>query len=116
MDVICGTVSAALSAAVPPGVTRTVYLCDDGKDPKKREYIAGLGAAAKCVGCCSVCACACACACVCVCVRLCFVLSGCGFGERGGGWKEGGGGILAAPKAARTDESPTTNPRKPIIN
>jgi len=50
MDVICGTVSAALGAAVPPGVTRTVYLCDDGKDPKKKEYIAGLGAAAKCVG------------------------------------------------------------------
>ncbi len=44
---ICATVTAALSAAVPPGVTRTVYLCDDGRDPKKEAWVATLGAAAK---------------------------------------------------------------------
>lgn len=47
LDVIAATVGAALSAAVPPGVTRTVYLCDDGKDPKKAAFIATMGAAAR---------------------------------------------------------------------
>jgi hypothetical protein len=45
--VIGATVGAALAAAVPPGFTRTVYLCDDGKDPEKTAYIASLGPAAK---------------------------------------------------------------------
>jgi hypothetical protein len=47
LDVIAATIGAALAAAVPPGVTRTVYLCDDGKDAKKAAYIASLGPAAK---------------------------------------------------------------------
>jgi hypothetical protein len=43
MDVIMNTMTAALSAEIPPGVTRTVYLCDDGKDPRKKEWVDGLG-------------------------------------------------------------------------
>jgi hypothetical protein len=41
--VITNTVTAALAAEVPPGVTRILYLCDDGKDPAKREFIKSLG-------------------------------------------------------------------------
>jgi hypothetical protein len=41
--VIINTVGAALEAEVPPGVTRTLYLSDDGKDPKKKEWIDTLG-------------------------------------------------------------------------
>jgi hypothetical protein len=37
------TVGAALSADLPPGVQRTLYLCDDGKDPDKKNYISRLG-------------------------------------------------------------------------
>jgi hypothetical protein len=47
MEVVTATVKAALAAAVPPGVTRTVYLCDDGRDPKKAAFVASLGPAAK---------------------------------------------------------------------
>jgi hypothetical protein len=43
LAVITNTVTAALAAEVPPGVTRTVYLCDDGKDPAKKEFIGTLG-------------------------------------------------------------------------
>ena len=49
LDVITGTVGAALAALVPPGVTRTVYLCDDGQDAKKKAYIDSLGPAARCI-------------------------------------------------------------------
>jgi hypothetical protein len=28
---VAGTIDAAMEAPLPPGVTRTVYLCDDGK-------------------------------------------------------------------------------------
>lgn len=40
---ITNTVTAALAAEVPPGVSRTLYLCDDGKDPAKAAFIASLG-------------------------------------------------------------------------
>jgi hypothetical protein len=43
LQVITNTVTAALAAEVPPGVTRTLYLCDDGKDPAKAAFIASLG-------------------------------------------------------------------------
>jgi hypothetical protein len=43
LEVITNTVTAALAAEVPPGVTRTLYLCDDGKDAAKRAFIATLG-------------------------------------------------------------------------
>lgn len=39
--------TAALSAEVPPGVERTVYLCDDGKSEEKRAFIGSLGPEAK---------------------------------------------------------------------
>ena len=39
LDIIQKTVLAALDATLPAGCARTVYLCDDGKDPEKREWI-----------------------------------------------------------------------------
>lgn len=33
------TCDAALAALLPPGVTRTLYLCDDGADPAKRAWL-----------------------------------------------------------------------------
>lgn len=32
------TICCALAAYLPPGCARTVYLCDDGKDPFKRKW------------------------------------------------------------------------------
>ena len=37
------TVMAAYDAVLPAGCQRTIYLCDDGKDPKKRKFCDGLG-------------------------------------------------------------------------
>ena len=40
------TVIAALTADLPAGTSRTVYMCDDGNDPEKRawaETLAGRG-------------------------------------------------------------------------
>lgn len=34
---------AAYDADLPAGVTRTIYLCDDGKDPEKRRWVASMG-------------------------------------------------------------------------
>jgi dihydropteroate synthase len=41
--VIRDTLTAALKASLPPGVKRTVYLCDDGKDKEKERLVDGLG-------------------------------------------------------------------------
>lgn len=41
--VIQDTLTAALKASLPPGVKRTVYLCDDGKDKEKERLVDGLG-------------------------------------------------------------------------
>ena len=35
---------ALLEAEVPEGCQRTIYLCDDGKDPLKRDWVESLGA------------------------------------------------------------------------
>ena len=35
---------AAYDATLPAGCQRTIYLCDDGKDPKKRKWVDSLGA------------------------------------------------------------------------
>ena len=43
LGVIMATVGAALAADLPPGCKRTLYLCDDGKDPDKKQYIHRLG-------------------------------------------------------------------------
>jgi Glycosyltransferase like family 2 len=37
------TINAAREAALPEGCSRTIYMCDDGKDPAKREWVASLG-------------------------------------------------------------------------
>ena len=39
LDIVQKTVAAALDATLPAGCARTVYLCDDGKDPEKRAWI-----------------------------------------------------------------------------
>lgn len=41
LDIVRRTVLAARAAPLP-GCARTVYLCDDGRDPKKRAWVAGL--------------------------------------------------------------------------
>ena len=46
LDMVQCTVIAALTADLPAGTTRTVYMCDDGNDPEKRawaETLAGRG-------------------------------------------------------------------------
>lgn len=35
---------AAYDASLPEGCARTIYLCDDGKDPKKRKWVDSLAA------------------------------------------------------------------------
>ena len=42
------TVMAAYDALLPAGCQRTIYLCDDGKDPKKRKFCDGLGPDVRC--------------------------------------------------------------------
>ncbi|KAK9846433.1 hypothetical protein WJX81_003716 [Elliptochloris bilobata] len=42
LEIVQRTVLAALDADLPAGCARTVYLCDDGKDPEKRKWVAGL--------------------------------------------------------------------------
>lgn len=36
------TIVAAREAALPAGCARTVYLLDDGRDPKKRKWVDAL--------------------------------------------------------------------------
>ena len=40
LGTIQNTVEAALDADLPPGSSRTVYLCDDGKDAEKKAWAA----------------------------------------------------------------------------
>ncbi len=42
LSVVGKTVTAALSAPVPFGCRKTLYLCDDGKDPDKRAFCKAL--------------------------------------------------------------------------
>lgn len=39
LQIVQRTVLASYNAHLPPNVSRTVYLCDDGKDPKKQEWV-----------------------------------------------------------------------------
>lgn len=48
LGTISATVTAAMEADLPAGVSRVLYLCDDGKDPAKAEFIASLGDDARC--------------------------------------------------------------------
>lgn len=43
LEIVQRTVLAAREADLPAGCARTIYLCDDGKDPDKRAWIATLG-------------------------------------------------------------------------
>lgn len=40
LNILKRTCACALAAYLPPGCSRTVYLCDDGKDPMKRKWCA----------------------------------------------------------------------------
>jgi hypothetical protein len=42
-QVITDTVTAAMSAPIPPGCTKKVWLCDDGGDPEKKAFMAKWG-------------------------------------------------------------------------
>lgn len=39
LGTLTATVTAAMQADLPPGVTRELYLCDDGKDREKRAWL-----------------------------------------------------------------------------
>ena len=43
LEIVQKTVIAARTAILPEGVLRTIYLCDDGKDPEKRAWVGSLG-------------------------------------------------------------------------
>jgi endoglucanase len=43
LDILRRTIMAAYDADLPAGCSRTIYLCDDGKDPKKRKWVDSLG-------------------------------------------------------------------------
>ena len=42
LTIVAETVWAAAEADLPPGATSTVWLLDDGRDPAKKEWVAGL--------------------------------------------------------------------------
>ena len=44
LEILRRTVMAAYDAVLPEGCSRTIYLLDDGKDPKKRKWVDSLGA------------------------------------------------------------------------
>ena len=43
LDIVQRTINAAAAAVLPTGVQRTIYLCDDGKDPEKRAWMDSMG-------------------------------------------------------------------------
>lgn len=43
LEVVSATVRAALDADLPAGVQRTVYICDDGKDDRKKAFAKQMG-------------------------------------------------------------------------
>ena len=43
LEIVTKTITAALAAALPAGCARTVYLCDDGRDPAKRRWCEAAG-------------------------------------------------------------------------
>ena len=38
LEIVGKTAMAALDAMLPVSCARTVYICDDGKDPQKRKW------------------------------------------------------------------------------
>lgn len=43
LEILRRTIMAAYDADLPRGCSRTIYLCDDGKDPKKRKWCDTMG-------------------------------------------------------------------------
>jgi cellulose synthase/poly-beta-1,6-N-acetylglucosamine synthase-like glycosyltransferase len=43
IDIVKKTIEAAAAATLPADCGRTIYLCDDGKDPEKRKFMASRG-------------------------------------------------------------------------
>ena len=43
LDIVQRTIAAAAAAPLPAGCARTVYLCDDGKDRAKKDWVRSLG-------------------------------------------------------------------------
>ena len=43
LDIVAKTIAGARAATLPAGCGRTVYLCDDGKDPAKRRWCEAAG-------------------------------------------------------------------------
>ena len=44
LEILRRTIMAAYDAQLHEGCHRTIYLCDDGKDPKKRKWVDSLAA------------------------------------------------------------------------
>lgn len=42
LEILRRTILAAYDALLPTGCSRTIYLCDDGKDPRKRKWSVNL--------------------------------------------------------------------------
>ena len=51
LAIVRRTVMAAYDALLPAGCARTIYLCDDGKDPKKHAFCEALGPEVHCSPC-----------------------------------------------------------------
>ncbi|DBA65793.1 TPA: hypothetical protein ACH3X2_002830 [Trebouxia sp. C0005] len=43
LEILRRTILAAYDAVLPAGCSRTIYLCDDGKDPRKRKWCESMG-------------------------------------------------------------------------
>jgi len=47
LAIVRRTIMAAYDSLLPAGCARTIYLCDDGKDPKKRKFCEAIGPEAR---------------------------------------------------------------------
>ena len=43
LQIVVKTINAAYDAVLPAGCHRTIYVCDDGKDPKLRRFCRAMG-------------------------------------------------------------------------
>ena len=46
LEIVAKTIQAAYNARLPDNCSRTIYLCDDGKDKRKRKWCAAARRAA----------------------------------------------------------------------
>ena len=47
LEIVAKTIQAAYNARLPDNCSRTIYLCDDGKDKRKRKWCAAAWRAAR---------------------------------------------------------------------